>query len=146
MKSASAFFSQQQLEKAHRNIREYSWAADIQGHIVAAAQPWMEYSDDELWHLMFGPTITRSWMVWSNGHCPACQRDVPMYTWKIDGLAEAWKVRCPHCNDSFPKNDFAAFYHSGLDDHNIFDPQRADRSLLFNAEHTEPDDPLHLFR
>ncbi|MGD9497667.1 MAG: heparinase II/III family protein, partial [Armatimonadota bacterium] len=108
-------------------------------------RPRMELSEDEQWGLMIGHTITRSWMVWSNGHCPACGEDVPMYNWEIDAIARPWKVRCPHCGELFPKNDFQAFYQSGLDGHGVFDPERADRSLLFNAECPDPQDPRHLF-
>lgn len=105
----------------------------------------MRMSDDELWSLMFGATIKRSWMVWSNGHCPSCKRDVPMYTWKMDALAKPWKTQCPHCNELFPKNDFGAYYRSGLDAKGVFDPAKADRALLFNAEHPDPGDPLRGF-
>jgi hypothetical protein len=54
-------------------------------------------------------------------------------------------VQCPHCREFFPKNDFATFYKSGLDEHGIFDPKRADRSLLFNTEHPDAADPLHRY-
>ena len=102
-------------------------------------------SDEALWDLMFGATIYRSWMVWSNGHCPACQEGVPMYNWRMDFFEHPWKLQCPHCQEMFPKNDFHRFYRSGLDEHGVFDPKLADRSLLFNTEHPDPDDPLHLF-
>jgi hypothetical protein len=139
------FYSAQLIENARRNIREHPWAANMAQPIVEAAQPWMALSDEVLWSLMFGPTIKRSWMVWSNGHCPACRESVPMYSWEIDALRQPWKVRCPHCREFFPKNEFARFYTSGLDEHGVFDPRRADRSLLYNAEHSEPNDPLHAF-
>src|SRR5690606_17823559 len=45
----------------------------------------------------------------------------------------------------FPTNDFKAYYDSGLDEGGVFDEARADRSLLFNAAHPDPNDPLHLF-
>ncbi|MCX7597976.1 MAG: heparinase II/III-family protein, partial [Armatimonadetes bacterium] len=121
------------------------WARQARDTVVAAAEPWRRMSDDEIWGLMFGPTITRSWMVWSNGFCPACRQSVPMYNWIVDAVNLPWKVRCPHCSEVFPKNDFNRFYLSGLDEHGIFDSARADRSLLYNAEHPEPSDPLHMF-
>jgi hypothetical protein len=65
-----------------------------------------------------------------------------MYEWKPDALKRPWTMQCPHCKELFPKNDFAKFYRSGLNKQNVFDPQRADRSLLFNAEHPDPSDPL----
>ena len=96
--------------------------------------------DEALWSLVFGNTITRSWMVWSDGHCPACLKDVNMYRWEIDPLQRPWKVRCPRCGELFPKNDFAAFYRSGLDDSGVFAPERADRELLVHQDSTSTGD------
>lgn len=127
------------------NLSKDSSAQALAQECIAAARAWADRSDDELWSAMFGATIKRSWMVWSNGHCPSCQRDVPMYEWKMDALHTPWKTTCPHCAEQFPKNDFGAFYQSGLDVHGVFDPQAADRTLLFNAEHSSPADPLHQF-
>lgn len=144
-KRGSAFFPSELVERARANARDHRWAADIRDSLVAAARPWMEMTDAELWGLMFGPTLKRAWQVWSDGHCPSCKKPVPMYEWIPDALAHPWKLRCPQCRELFPKNDFARFYRSGLDERNVFDPQRADRSLLFNTEHPDPADPLHGF-
>ncbi|MBI4578341.1 MAG: heparinase II/III family protein [Planctomycetes bacterium] len=144
-KEGSAFFPEALVARGRENAAKYPWAAAIRDEIVRAAEPWLRMSDDELWSLMFGHTITRSWMVWSNGHCPACKKGVPMYSWEIAALERPWKVRCPHCKNEFPKNDFRKFYESGLDEHYVFDPKRADRSLLFNVEHPDANDPLRGF-
>jgi len=144
-KSASAFFPSELVARAWANAREHAWAAEIRDSLVAAAKPWMQMPDDELWELMFGNTLKRAWQVWSDGHCPSCKKPVPMYEWVPDAMKQPWKMRCPQCKELFPKNDFARFYRSGLDEQNVFDPKRADRSLLFNAEHPEPSDPLHKF-
>ncbi|MDH7603220.1 MAG: heparinase II/III family protein [Armatimonadota bacterium] len=144
-KTSSALFPENLISRARENAAKYQWAADIQKRIVAAAQPWMKYSDDELWSMMFGSTIKRAWQVFSSGYCPACKKDVPMYTWVVRALERPWKVQCPHCKELFPKNDFFKYYKSGLDEHGVFDPKRADRSLLYNAEHPDPSDPLHKF-
>jgi len=144
-KQASALFPRNLVANARDNAGKHDWAAAVRDRIVRAAQPWMKLAEDELWDLMFASTIERSWMVWSSGHCPACKKGVPMYNWQIDAFARPWKVRCPHCKELFPKNDFHKFYRSGLDEHGVFDPARADRSLLFNTEHSDPGDPLHRF-
>ncbi len=144
-KTDGALYPSRLLKQARENADRYPWAAEIRKQIVDAAQPWMKLSDDQLWDLMFGNTIKRSWMVWSNGYCPSCKEGVPMYAWIHHPLEHPWKVRCPHCKELFPKNDFGAFYRSGLDEHGVFDPKRADRSLLFNSEHPDPKDPLHTF-
>ncbi|HZT29974.1 MAG TPA: heparinase II/III family protein [Bryobacteraceae bacterium] len=144
-KQHSSFYPLRLIETARANAAKYAWAAEIQQRLVREAQPWLPFSDEQLWDLMFGPRITRSHMVWSAGYCPACRRPMPMYDWKIDAFALPWKVRCPHCNQTFPKNDFYRFYRSGLDEHGVFDPKLADRSLLYNEEHPDPADPLHRF-
>jgi oligo-alginate lyase len=144
-KVASAFFPSRLVARAQANARTHDWAAAIRDSLVAEAKPWMELSDDQLWDLMFGNTIRRSWQVWSDGYCPACRKPVPMYEWVADALNQPWKLRCPQCKELFPKNDFLKFYQSGLNAQRLFEPKRADRSLLFNVEHPAPSDPLHLF-
>jgi hypothetical protein len=144
-KTASALFPPELIARARNNANTQAWAAQARDDIVAAAQPWMRLSDDELWDLMFSNSIKRSWMVWSSGHCPACQQPVPMYEWVVHALAHPWKMRCPRCQELFPKNDFQKFYRSGLNEQGIFEPARADRSLLFNVEHPDAADPLRGF-
>ncbi len=145
LKRSSAFYPAAVVARTKENVRKERWAAAVRDALVAAAQPWMKLSDDQLWELVFGNTIKRSWMVWSNGHCPACKKPVPMYQWRCDAMAHPWKMECPHCHQRFPKNDFAAFYRSGLNEQGVFEPSRAHRSLLFNAEHPAPGDPLRSF-
>ena len=144
-KTRSLFMPRELRERALENVRQDEWAAHLRDQVVQRARPWMELSDDQIWDLMFGPGITRSWMVWSDGHCPACGESVPMYNWRMDAMTRPWKTWCPHCEAVFPTNDFAAFYRSGLDQRGIFDPAAADRSLLFNAAHPDPNDPLYQF-
>jgi len=144
-KESGVFYPNRLIQTARSNAEKYPWAAENRDAIVKAAQPWTQISDEDLWSLMFGNTISRSWMVWSNGYCPACKKGVPMYNWRMDPFNHPWKTQCPHCNEFFPKNDFGKFYRSGLDEHNVFDPARADRSLLFNEEHPDANDPLRGF-
>ena len=144
-KQTSVFYSQDVRSTIQARAATDPWAQQIRDQAVRNAAPWRTMSDETLWDLMFAPTITRSWMVWSNGFCPACKKSVTMYNWKIDALAKPWKVQCPHCSEIFPKNDFAAYYRSGLDNHGLFDPKKADQTLLFNTEHPDLHDPLHRF-
>ena len=144
-KLASSLYPEDVVKRLRENAAREPWGARMREEVIKAAKPWVDRSDDELWALMFGPGVTRSWMVWSNGHCPACDKNVPMYEWICDALNKPWKVQCPHCREFFPKNDFQTFFASGLDKMGVFDPARADRSLLFNTEHPDPADPKHLF-
>lgn len=144
-KTESSLYPPELVERVRANTAATPWMGEVRDQLIEAARPWMEKSDDELWALMFGPAITRTWMVWSNGHCPSCEKSVPMYTWKMDAMGRPWKVVCPHCKGVFPTNDFKAFYDSGLNEQGVFDPLRADRSLLFNAEHPDANDPMRGF-
>ena len=141
----SIFFPPELINRAQVNTQEYTWCTEAMKDIVARAKPWIELSDDELWSLMFSHTLERAWMVWSDGHCPACKKDVVMYNWRINAWKHPWKLQCPNCGQLFPKNDFHKFYLSGLDEHGIFQHNLADRSLLYNTEHPDPADPLHKF-
>ena len=144
-KQEGVFFSRDQTARCRRNAEQHEWAAKIRSELVRKAAPWLKSSDDELWAMPFGAGIQRSHMVWSDGHCPTCDKPVRMYKWKFNPLKRRWKVWCPHCSAAFPTNDFHAFHQSGLNKQGIFDPTLADRALLFNAEHPDPDDPLHRF-
>jgi oligo-alginate lyase len=144
-KRESVFFPKAVVERAQANARAFDWAARIQKKAVADAERWRALSDEQLWRFMFGPAITRTHMVWSSGYCPACRKPMPMYDWKIDAWERPWKVKCPHCNQLFPKNDFEAYYRSGFDEHGVFDPKKANRALLVNLEHPAADDPQRGF-
>ncbi len=141
-KQASALYPSHLTERARANAAKYPWAAKLRTSILNRADYWAKMSDEQLWDMMFGSTLLRSHHVWSSGYCPVCRKPVPMYDWKIDAVQHPWKVRCPHCRQLFPKNDFPKFYRSGLDEHGVFQPDRADRSLLYNPEHASPSDPL----
>jgi hypothetical protein len=123
--------------------REEGWAVRTREAIIEQAGPWAAMSDQDLWELVFTPNLPRAWQVWSSGHCLACHGNLPEYSWRIDGLNRPWKVQCPHCELIFPTNDFEAFYKSGIAENGEFDPERADRSLLFNEEHPDPGDARH---
>lgn len=144
-KASSTLYPTSIAQRVRDNVANDPWAAGVRDRIVGAASYWLECSDDELWNLMFGPELERSWMVWSNGHSPVTGEPVPMYNWVADAKNHPWKLQDPTSGEWFPKNDFKAYYESGLDARRLFDPDRADQNLLFNTEHPDPGDPLHRF-
>jgi len=145
LKKQSALYPPEVIARVRANVAEGQWAADVRERVVKAAEPWRAISDEALWELVFGATLPRSWMVWSDGHSPITGEPVPMYNWKMDAMGNPWKTQDPTSGEWFPKNDFKAYYESGLDAHGVFDKSKADRSLLFNTEHPDPADPLHRF-
>ena len=145
MKTHSIFFPPERSAAIRSNIEKYRWARDLSQSAVEKAEYWLQLSLDEVWDIMFSSAITRSWFVRSDGCCPSCLQSVPMFTWKFDAVKTPWKTCCPHCHEFFPKNDFGRYYLSGLDGRGLFDNSLADPSLVFNTEHPDADDPLHLF-
>ena len=141
MKIQSVFVPEPLAHIARTRVE--SWAVRERETIIERARHWAEMSDQDLWELVFTPNLPRAWQVWSSGYCLACHGDLPEYSWRIDGLNRPWKVQCPHCELIFPTNDFGAYYKSGLAENGEFDPECADKSLLINEEHPDPDDPKH---
>ena len=134
MKTASTFFGPDTVAHIRGNIQNAPQLPEAVQTAIREAEPFLCMSDEEIWQLMPSHTITRSWMVWSDGRCPQCGEDVRMYFWRHDPERHPWKVECPHCHALFPKNDFWKFYQSGLDRQGIFRRENADESLLYNEE------------
>lgn len=150
--NASTFYHAQARANAQANARRYEWARKQVDEAVAAAEPWVKTSDEDLWRMIVPPKLKRAIMVNVNQGCPKCgmgiygDRGPHPYPWIAWVEGHPWKVQCPNCKELFPKNDFGAFYESGIDrETGLFDPARADRKLLFNAEHPDPKDPQHLY-
>ena len=117
------------------------------------AQRWLDMSDDELWNMVTSQELPRADItnkgVLYEGRrpgCPNCGEKAlknGQRWWKYDPIHAPWKAECRNCGEVYPKNNFQAFYQTALDEHGMFRRELGDRSLLFNAEHPEPNDPLH---
>ncbi|NOZ19759.1 MAG: hypothetical protein GXP25_01585 [Planctomycetes bacterium] len=125
------------------------WTKEAQEKVRAKWRRYLDTSDDDLWAMLPGPKVYRSMGVNRTEGCPKCGKAAykagGLWPFKCDMWKKPWKVTCPSCGEVFPKNDFAAFYRSGLGRDRLFDPDRADRKLLFNTEHPDPKDPLHTY-
>lgn len=153
-RASGGYHTPERLEHALRNVERFDWARKQKDRAVASAAPWAALSDEELWQMVPGQdlpraidvTMTRTADGSRRAGCLTCGdaiHEFGNYPWKADVLGEPWKIRCPSCDSVFPTNDFGAYYQSGIDERGLFDPASADRSLLFNSEHPDPNDPLH---
>jgi len=148
MKSSSTFFSRQRIRNAIGNTKKYPWASRIADQALGRAREYAKRDDDELWALPYGPELYRAIDVSLKLGCPNCGPKIyegrrTYYAWEADYGRHPWKLRCPGCSQLFPKNDFLAFYRSGLGVDGLFHHDLADETLLFNAEHPDPRDPKH---
>ena len=137
MKNHSSFFNDKVISLIRTNIKTNEAAAIMAAKFMGETSFWMKMSYKEIKSLVFSPELKRSWFVLSDGSCPSCRGSVPMYNWIYDPFNEPWKMKCPHCKGLFPKNDFAAYYNSGIDRYGDFKHEIADRSLLINEEGTD---------
>ena len=142
-KTGTVLYTPDEVSNARRNVKRYDWANAELAAILQACSPLMERSDEEIWRLVPGQSIFRAAHANPDLGCPSCGREIynrfGNYPWRIS-LDRLWKLACPSCGEVFPKNDFAEFHESGLGPGGVFYRERADESLLFNA-----DDPSHRY-
>jgi hypothetical protein len=132
-KTGSLMVTAQMRANAQRNCERYDWARTYRDNLIAQVKPWVEMSDEELWRLLPSQDMPRSASVNRDGSgCPKCGKEhfKGNYNnpWEIDRQQRPWQMRCTNCKEWFPKNDFAAYYQSALDDQHKFrlgqgDPQ-----------------------
>ncbi|MGD9498842.1 MAG: heparinase II/III family protein, partial [Armatimonadota bacterium] len=153
-RGGGGYYSAERVANARANIERFDWARAIRDAAVQRAAPWLAMSDEELWRLVpcqslprcIDVTMTRQ----AGGNlrlgCLVCGDEIfkhGNYPWIVNHAELPWKVKCPSCGAVFPTNDFGAFYASAIDERGCFDASKGDRSLLYNAEHPDPNDPLH---
>jgi len=152
-KTHSRFITAQMREYALVNARRHSWVRDQRDRVLAVAEAWVNRSDDVLWSMVPGQELPRTLCttegVRSRGvepGCPNCGRtgfdQYRMGWWFIDGK-KPWTLTCRICSEIYPKNNFGEFYVTALDSTHVFRKELGDRSLLFNKDHPDPEDPHH---
>ncbi|MBT3376977.1 MAG: hypothetical protein HN742_39520 [Lentisphaerae bacterium] len=145
-KERSVLVTAAMRRNALRNATKFEWARNRQESARALGERWAKLSDEALWEMVPSQGLPRDIHTNKAVGCPNCgDKILPFgnYPWKHDLLARPWKLTCPGCSEVYPRNDFGAFYVSALDEHGRFHRERGDRSLLFNSEHPDPNDPLH---
>ena len=149
-KESSRFVTAEMRARALRHAGALPWVQAWQQEYSKAAAAWVTPSDADLWRLVPSQEVPRTIYLAAGilyegnaDACPNCGKPVG-YDGRVDIWKQDWKIACPHCRETFPKNDFRAFYQSSLDEHGYFRRDRGDRTLLFNADHPDPNDPKHL--
>ncbi len=153
-RDGGGYYSAERVANLRANTEAHDWARARRDAAVASAEPWVAMSDEELWRLVPCQSLPRCIDVTMTAQrggnlrlgCLVCGEEVfkhGNYPYRPDHFKLPWKLTCPSCGTVFPTNDFGAFYASAIDERGCFDASQGDRSLLFNAEHPDPNDPLH---
>ncbi|MEW6358866.1 MAG: heparinase II/III family protein [Planctomycetota bacterium] len=153
-KTGSVTITAKMRANAKTNIEKYDWAKSAQRAAIQSAEKWIKIPDRDLWLMVTPQTLprtihtTRIRYTNRTAMCPNCgPKIIPFgnYPWKIDWFKKPWKLECPACKETYPKNDFWAYYLSALDERGVFQQGKGDPKLLFNADRPDPKDPLHKF-
>ena len=126
------FVTRKQMATATANAERYAWAAAERDAAADKARRWMELSDDALWELVTEQTVGRSTNASVTKGCPQCGDGINRLggSFRVDVLADPWKITCPACGGRFPTNDYGAFYRSGKQADGFFDPSRRRRKAI----------------
>ena len=151
--SVSAFAGQRPYLRTEEQMKTLRSSRSVEAAEKAFVKwkRYVEMSDEETWALVPGPMVYRAKLANRRQGCPNCGRKAfevgGYYPFRghLDFWGLPWKAKCPSCGEIFPKNDYVKLYKSGLGPDGLFCPNRGDRSLLFNEEHPDPNDPLHLY-
>lgn len=143
-KTRSTVYTTEEVAAARENVLKYNWAKSARDSAIVEADKFLTLGHDYLWDTVTAQTLPRSFSTSLEHACPICGKqmyaDYGLYGWRIDPLNMPWKLTCPKCGTIFPTNDFGAYYKSGLDEHGIFQPELADKSLLKNTLYPEKGD------
>lgn len=144
-KSGSVLVTAEMRAAGIRNCERFEWAANFRDALIAQLEPWMALSDEELWALLPSQEMPRDAGVMRGDEgCPNCgaehyQAPYSPSRWHVDLLGRPWQVQCRNCQEWFPRNDFAAYYRSALDEQGKFRLGRGDPRFL-QAAPGEPAD------
>lgn len=133
-KTASNYYTPEKIAIARQNILQYDWAQSQRDAAIAAAAPYVAMDDETLWRMVTPQSLSRSLGVVerytmrvkpSPDPDDATLGNYGNYPWLADPVNNPWKLVSPVTGRSFPKNDFASFYESGIDEYGMFNYELA---------------------
>ncbi len=133
-------FTPEQVQLARQYVKDDTSARKISDAIFAAAAPWLDRNDDIIRNLMPEADVPRTWTVNYitgcpvHGSGPGGYKDYAQGGWRHDPFKEKWQVTCAVGGETYPSNDFEAFYQSGMQDRSLLTGLYADDGWGYQAE------------
>lgn len=118
-------YTPERIALARENVGRYAAAQRIAEGILAAADRWADCSEEFIRERMPDGRVPRAFAVNYMTGCPvhgaAALRGGGYGTahWSVEVFHDPWKVTCRIGGESYPSNDFGAFYRSGLQDRSL---------------------------
>ena len=125
-------YTPEQIRLARQRAAEDADAKKIAGRVFADADPWLDRDQEFIRGLMPGPEIPRSWTINFVSGCPVHGGGPKGYGgyaqggWKHNPFKDKWRVTCAVGGESYPSNDFEAYYESGMEDRSLLTGPYAD--------------------
>lgn len=123
LKTARTLLTDSEITLARDNLARYPAARAQADSIITAADEWASWSDENLRDLVPGAEVPRAGEL-CNAGCPVHGRKIyeniggSAYPWIIDPK-HPFKVTCPIGGETYPDNDYAAYYRSGFKDKSL---------------------------
>ncbi|NLG53175.1 MAG: hypothetical protein GX541_04290, partial [Clostridiales bacterium] len=149
-KTRSTIYTPEKRANVQENVKKYAWAKSEVDAVVRDADKYVDNAET-LWNNVVAEGLPRFYhngeaLDPEQGLCRYCKFNISAkygnYPYLYNALSNPWKIQCPECKRRFPSNDFGKYYKSGLDEHGVFKPDLADRSLLTNDLYPEMDTKL----
>ena len=120
LKSARTLHTDAQIAAARANVARFAAAKAVADHIIKEADYWKDWSDQSLHDLVTTAEVPRATNVCDAG-CPVHGKAIfeinggSTYPWIVDPK-HPFKVKCPIGGETYPDNDYGAYYRSGFKD------------------------------
>lgn|GEM_PF-1088120 len=125
-------YSDEQIELARHRISNDPDARKISDSIVAKADAWLTRDDESIRDIMPEAAVPRTWTVNFVTGCPTHGSGPENYGgyaqggWEHDPFISKWQVTCGVGGETYPGNDFGAFYDGGMVDRSLLQGAYAD--------------------
>jgi len=128
-KGGRTYYTDERLGWMTENIEQYEWARTERDRIIARADKWAAYDDEELVRLVPPLEVARCGTVHNSG-CPVHGNEILEFpggkkSWRMS-FDKMWKIQCPVDGEWYPSNDFQAYLDSGCEDKSLLTGQFAD--------------------
>ena len=118
-------FTTEQIAALRRNVHEYEAAQSVARDVIAEADRWVDRSESFIHERMPDGRVPRALAVNYVTGCPIHGGSTVQMglfgqdNWIIDVFDDPWKVTCRTGGESYPSNDFGAFYRTGMTDRSL---------------------------
>jgi hypothetical protein len=126
-KASRVLLSDEQIQRARERCRTDADAKKILEAIVGSAEYWVEQPDQELHDRLPDSRVPRAFNVSAEG-CPVHGKEIycfGFYPWRLD-REHPFTITCPIGGETYPSNDFEAYYRSGMADDTLLNGEYAD--------------------